>query len=140
MGDYCFVDKDVEILDPARYARLLPYSGPRWYWRESVQYMLDVGVIRWPDIKYTLTATAHLKPDFVANIFATIEETQTNVRTQSLDNIAPEKFTKECINSLLGLWSKPKLYTTAVETVSYTEDLRRTGPVLKRPVASTLND
>ena len=89
LGDYCFVDKDVEILDPATYARLLPYSGPRWYWRESVQYMLSTGVIRWSDIKYTLTTTAHLRHDFFANIFATIEETQANVRTQSLNNILP---------------------------------------------------
>ena len=27
-GDYMYVDKDIDIQDPARYARLLPYSGP----------------------------------------------------------------------------------------------------------------
>ena len=95
--------------------------------------MLSTGVIRWSDIKYTLTATAHLRHDFFANIFATIEETQANVRTQSLNNILPEKFTKECINNVLGLWSKPKLYSTSVETVTFTEDLQRAGPALKRP-------
>ena len=100
--------------------------------------MLSTGVIRWSDIKYMLTATAHLRHDFFANIFATIEETQANVRTQSLNNILPEKFTKECINSVLGLWSKPKLFSSSVETVTYTEDLRRAGPVLKRPVLGSL--
>ena len=93
-GDYCFVDKDVEILDPAKYARLFPYSGPRWYWRETVQYMLDIGVIHWADINHTRASTTHQKHDFVANLFTTIEETQAHVRTQSLNNITPEQFTK----------------------------------------------
>ena len=56
--------------------------------------MLDIGVIQWADIKHTLTTTAHLPHDFFANIFTTIEETQTHVRTQTLINITPEKFTK----------------------------------------------
>ena len=94
VGDYSFVDKDVEILDPAKHARLFPYSGPRWYWREAVQYMLDIGVIQWADIKHTLTATTHLNHDFFANIFTTIEETQAHVRTQTLNNITPEKSQK----------------------------------------------
>ena len=34
LGDYCFVDKDVENLDPSKYARLLPYTGPRGYWKQ----------------------------------------------------------------------------------------------------------
>ena len=128
MGDYCFVDKDVEILDPAKYARLFPYSGPKWYWREAVQYMLDIGVIQWAYIKHTLTTTAHLNHDLFANMFTTMEETKAHVRTESLNNITPAKFTKECINNLLGLWSKPKLHSCCVDTVSYTEDLKRSGP------------
>ena len=76
VGDYCFVAKDVEILDPAKYARMFPYSGPRWCWREVAQYMLDIGVIQWADINHTLTTTAQLKHDLFANIFTTIEETK----------------------------------------------------------------
>ena len=100
--------------------------------------MLDIGVIQWADIKHTLTATTHLTHDLFANIFTTTEETQAHVRTQTLNNITPEKFTKECINNLLGLWSKPKLHSYCVETVSYTEDLKRSGPAFKRPVVGSL--
>jgi hypothetical protein len=134
LGDYNFVDKQVSIEDPVRYARLLPYSGPRWYWKQSVQFMLDSGIIHWTDIKFKLTASAHVPHDFFRNMFATIEDTQVNVRTKDLDNISQSDFAKNCINALLGLWSKPKQYRTRVETVTYSEDLQRSGPVLKRAV------
>ena len=39
---------------------------------------------------------------------------------------------------MMGLWSKPKLYSTSVETVTYTEDLQRASPVLNRPVLGSL--
>ena len=132
LGDYNWVNKDLCIDDPIRYARLLPYSGPRWYWRASVQYMLDRGIVQWSDIKYRLTASAHIPPDFFKHVFETIESTQANVRTRDLGNIEPGEFAKNCINALLGLWSKPRHHRTSAETVSYTEDLQRSGPVLKR--------
>ena len=64
---------------------------------------------------------------------ATIEETQQNVRTADLDRIELPEFGK-CINAVLGLWSKPKHHRTSVETVTYSEDLQRSGPALKRAV------
>ena len=130
------------IDEPIRYPRLLPYSGPRWYWKASVQYMRDCGIVQWSDIKYRLTASAHVPPDFFRHVFETIESTQANVRTRDLNNIEPGEFAKNCINALLGLWSKPQHHRTSVETVSYTEDLQRSGPVLKRAVEGhpTLHD
>ena len=112
----------------------MPYTGPRWYWKASVQYMLDTNIIKWPDVKYTLTATSHVAHNFFRHIFETLESTQANVRTKDLDNIDPGDLAKECINSLLGLWAKPKQYNTNVETATYTEDLIRSGPALKRAV------
>ena len=106
MGDYCFVDNGQEILDPSRYARMLPYSGPRWYWKGSVKYMLDQGIVRWPDVNYTRAVSAHVPHDFFRHIFETIEQTQQNVRTRDLDNIDPQNFASDCINALLGLWAK----------------------------------
>ena len=35
---------------------------------------------------------------------------------------------------MLGLWAKPKHQCFTVETVSFTEDLQRSGPALKRQV------
>ena len=72
--------------------------------------MLDQTIITYNDIKYTLTATAHISHDFFANVFRTLQDTLTNVRAEQLDNITSATLAKECINSVLGLWSKPKQY------------------------------
>ena len=94
LGDYNFVDKDISIEHATRYARMLPYSGKRWYWKASVQYMLSRGIIKWTDIKYKLTASSHVDCDFFKHIFATIEESQQNVRTADLDRIELPEFGK----------------------------------------------
>ena len=41
LGDYNFVDKDVEILDVSKYTKHFPYSGKRWYWKAACKYMQD---------------------------------------------------------------------------------------------------
>ena len=107
-----------------------------------MEYMLGQNIIQWANIEYKITASAHVPPDFCRHISRTIEDTPQNVRTRDLDNIDPSDFSKNCINSLLGLWSKPKHHKTAVETVTYTEDLQRSGPILKRAVEGhpTLHD
>ena len=56
--------------------------------------MLNRGIIKRTDIKYKLTASAHVHCDFFKHIFATIEETQQNVRTADLDRIELPEFGK----------------------------------------------
>ena len=68
--------------------------------------MLDQNIITHNDIKYTLTATAHISHDFFANVFQTLLDTLTNLRTEQLDNITSATLAKECINSVLGLRSE----------------------------------
>ena len=63
--------------------------------------------------------------------FATLHDTLDNIRTLDLDRINTDGFSKECINSLLGLWSKIRHHTWSAETASYTEDLQRAGPSVK---------
>ena len=89
-----FVNKDISIEHATRYARMLPYSGKRWYWKTSVQYMLNRGIIKWTDIQYKLTASSHVDCDFFKHIFTTIEESQQNVRTADLDRIELPEFGK----------------------------------------------
>ena len=64
------------------------------------------------------------------------------MRTRDLDNVEPSTFATDCINALLGLWSKPKHYSYSVETVTYTEYLQTSGAVMRRAVAGhpTLHD
>ena len=56
--------------------------------------MLDHGIIKWTDIKFKLTASAHVNCDFFKHMFATLEETQANVRTFDLDRIELPEFGK----------------------------------------------
>ena len=74
----------------------LPYDGPRWYSREATQWLMRRSrmwsQVKWEDIKYTYTATAHLPADFFREPIAEIEA--------SIPELA-----KEAVNSLLGLWS-----------------------------------
>ena len=58
-----FVSKPV-TWSAARYPRELPYSGPRWYWKGAVNYMLGAQIIRWEHILWHLDASAHLPHDF----------------------------------------------------------------------------
>ena len=74
LGGYNFVDKDISIEHAERYARMLPYSGKRWYWKASVQYMLDRGIIKWTDIEYTLTASAHVDCVFFKHILPQLKK------------------------------------------------------------------
>ena len=97
--------------------------------------MLNRGIIKWTDITYKLTASSHVDCDFFKHMFATIEETQQNARTADLDRIElPEygKLYQCCTWALVN--TKTVRYSTSVETVTYSEDLQRSGPVLKRAV------
>ena len=107
----------------------MPYTGPRWYWKGAVKYMLDAGLIGWEHILWHLDASAHLPHDFFRHVFATIEETMGLVNDPEL---SMEKLTKDAINALIGLWSAPARHVYTVETSTCTEDLLRAGPCRKR--------
>ena len=72
LGDYNFVCKDVTSWIAARFARELPYTGPRWYWKQATQYMLVNNIITLENITHTLTATSHLPSDFFKHVFGQI--------------------------------------------------------------------
>ena len=101
LSDYMFVSKPV-TWTAARYPQQLPYSGPRWYWKNAVKYMLDAQIIRWEHILWHLDASAHLPHDFFKHIWATIEETLAE------DLHEGRQLAKDAINSVLGLWSTPQ--------------------------------
>ena len=113
---------------------MLPFTGSRWYWRGACEYMLENNIIRWDEVTYTLTATAHLPHDFFRPLFATITETLRRVPSKRLDKIDADGLGKETIISLLGFWGKPRQTIQVCETASHSEDLRRHGPCLKREV------
>ena len=87
-----WVDKGV----PETHGALLPifpYSGPRWYFRPLVEFMIDRRFISWKHVFWGLTATTHLPADVFKAPF---------------DEIArlcwDEKQAKLAFNSMLGYW------------------------------------
>ena len=54
--DFNFVDRGPETWTPAQVYDRLPYSGPRWYPRGAVEYMLHHGLVQWTHVTHGLEA------------------------------------------------------------------------------------
>ena len=92
---------------------LLPYLGPAWYARPSVEWMLHVGLATWGDIKYSLHASAHVPAECLGQVLDTMEaawaEEDAHLRKYS-------------VNALIGLWSTQEQYLYSVRTSRRAED------------------
>ena len=62
LGDYNFLHRTRDLRSPQK---LLPYWGPVWYWRAETEWLLDVGIITWSEVKRTFTASAHFPPSYL---------------------------------------------------------------------------
>ena len=61
-ADYMWVDMGVAETHRDLMASFC-YSGPRWYFRPWVEFMLDRKLITWGHVLWGLTATTHLPAD-----------------------------------------------------------------------------
>jgi hypothetical protein len=88
LGDYNFVHRVREFDTPVQ--KILPYHGAGWYWRAECEWMLDVGTLKWSDFLYTLTASAHVPPAFLADRLRRLdqlwEESQERVGSHAVQN------------------------------------------------------
>lgn len=103
LRDFNWIDKG-KIQTARRKLKSLPYQGPRWYSKQATQWLLMRGVITWNDVKFGLTATAHLPPN-------TFQEPQ-----DQIEKIMNPEFAKKAINSLLGIWTVDTHYSYVVAT------------------------
>ena len=70
LADLSFV-----VLQRTKRSKLnqLPYLGPAWYARLSVERMLHVGLASWEDITFSLHASAHVPPECLGQVHDIME-------------------------------------------------------------------
>ncbi len=52
---------------------MLPYWGAGWYWRGEIEWMLDMGIVQWSEMKYTLTASSRFPAAYLAERLRRLE-------------------------------------------------------------------
>ena len=101
LGDFCFIDLPTPKTRAA-ILRMLPFDGPRWYSRGATQHLMRFGLVKWENIPYTFSSTAHLPADFFVEPLTIIEDTCS--------------LAKPAINGLLGVWSIDTHHSWIVST------------------------
>ena len=123
LGDLNYVTKEfVAQGGAARYGdnlvrTSLGYCGPGWQHRVQTEWLLHTSVITWDDISHTLTATAHLPANILAEPLERMEQAW-------LDNSVLAKLS---VNSLIGLWAIDEASTLKVQTSTREDDAPRQG-------------
>ena len=71
LADFNFV----ELSRRGKYSvlTLIPYVGPMWYHRCSVEHMLHYGIASWDDVKWQLSASGRLPHDILVEPLLEIE-------------------------------------------------------------------
>ena len=78
----------------------LPYLGPGWYHKVSVEYCLHTHKLDWADLKWGLTASAHYPGDAVRAALGILENSWADVQL-----VCPKDTPwKRSINSMVGVW------------------------------------
>jgi 5-methylcytosine-specific restriction endonuclease McrA len=121
LGDYNWVDRG-NVKHPLA---ALPYHGAGWYTRMSCEFMLSYGLIDWSHIELTFNASAHIPARYLKERLAKLEELWVTVGGKDTS--------KRALNSMLGLWGKPKRFRYRLFTTSDVEDLRFQGHRSKKP-------
>ena len=88
LGDICFLTKTYKSC-----VSQLGYTGPGWYHRCQVEWLLHTGTVTWDDITHILTATAHYPADLLRRPLEMMEEAWDG-----------DRLAKTSANSLIGLW------------------------------------
>ena len=86
LADFNFV----ELSRRGKYSALtlIPYVGPMWYHRCSVEHMLHYGIASWDDIKWQLSASGRLPHDILVEPLLEIERAWGRTRISHSPNIA----------------------------------------------------
>jgi len=88
-------------------ARLLPFTGDSWLPRPAVEYLLHTKKVTWSDLKWGITATAHMPGEQLRAAFDVLEKAWGDVVA---NNESPDRKTpaKDSINSWVGYCGMPE--------------------------------
>jgi len=119
LGDYNFLHRTRDLRSPRK---LLPYWGPGWYWRAETEWMLDVGIVTWEDVRLTFTASAHIPPSFLADRLRRLDELwAASQRNARLGDKAVES--KHALNSMFGIWGILQHYAYRLQVADDPDDV-----------------
>ena len=66
---------DLGTLGPHKSpATVLPYTGPRFYCKKTVGFLLDAGIARWDHVKLSFSAAVHRPASFMAQPLKLMDE------------------------------------------------------------------
>ena len=102
LADLSFVDLQNRGRDAP--VTLLPYVGPGWYPKVSLDYMLRCGVAQWSDVLHTMNAASHVTAECLAPALDVMEQAWPD---------GEEHMAKLAVNSMIGLMAHDsnKAYT-----------------------------
>ncbi|NDD65386.1 MAG: hypothetical protein EBZ36_15640, partial [Acidobacteria bacterium] len=116
---FVYVDAGIKI-----FARE-PYTGPRWYAAEVVEYMLEIFVIELQHCIAGLQSTRSIPADQVAKHFQDIQDCWEETMAYQDSYIYHQKEThykKASILSLIGLWNSTEQHSWRVVTSTHEID------------------
>ena len=91
--DLAYVDKPVKFKCGQNLLRMLPYQGGGWVTKPALEYLLSTSKIGWQHVKYGITATSHIKRDFLKKPLEQIAQAW-----------GDHPNAKRCINAMLGIF------------------------------------
>ena len=92
LADFSYVDLGTcQLSELSR----IPYVGPAWYPRGSVEHLLEVGVIKWRHITWSLQATAHVSSSTLARALQIMKQAWGDTSLAKLS-----------VNSMIGLFAR----------------------------------
>ena len=102
LPDLIYVDKAaLQPHDPTSLMCAMPYLGPGWYPKVSVECCLHTHKLEWSDLKWGITASAHYPGDAIRAALDILESSWSDV---SLENPKGEPW-RRSINFMIGVWS-----------------------------------
>jgi hypothetical protein len=101
LPDLIYVDRPApQPHDLQSLMSALPYLGPGWYHKVSVEYCLHTHRLDWTDLKWGVTASAHYPGDAVRVALDILEASWEDVQLES----SKDRPWKRSINSMVGVW------------------------------------
>ena len=139
IADYSWVDLGAIKSPLTSYI----YDGSRWYDRATVQFMFEIGICKWRNIKLSFSATCHRPASDLSSKLKRMQKvwyevgstfqgvTWAGAKAQKKDT--RELLAKTAMLSMLGSWGRTSNYRHSMVTTSHPDDVPWCGEVSSRP-------
>jgi len=98
--------------------RAFPYHGAAWYTLAATRFLMEVGVVAWTDVLYTLDAQVSFDPSRLKDLFEEVEAAWEEVSPGSA---------KVAVNAMFGLWARRERKRYRLWTVADEADVPQQG-------------